>query len=283
MTDDDLRFLLQNNLTEQEYRDILFNAQLLRYITYSPLLRDFTTLEELEHILVSNGNEDEQYAYYPSFDPNIISRMMVKGLFPMAMEIMPDTFLPIMRHHDYKCVVRLDPDCTFSYHKSIRRYARKMPTLTLCFDRDFMCVINGINEAYKHEGTWLAPKLVAAYKEIFDHNDDDTYPAKVHSVEVYDGDRLVAGEIGFISGNIYTSLSGFHLVPNTDSIQMAALGTYLIQNGFSDWDLGMVMDYKWNYGSLLADREAQTFIYRDCPKQCRPLTKETLLIKDLIK
>ena len=283
MTKTDYSLLMRNNLTDDELIDLCVfgNERLKFYIKQSPLLYDFTTIEELEKLLISEGNEDEEYAYYPSFDAALIAKMMVKGLFPMAMELTDGIFLPIMRHHDYKCVIRFDTEC-FTYHKSIRRYARKMSQLTLCFDRNFFGVINGIKTSYQNEGTWLAPKLVAVYKEIFDHNGDDTYPVEVHSVEVYDGDRLVAGEIGFISGDIYTSLSGFHLVPNTGSIQMAALGTYLQHNGFSHWDLGMQMNYKWEYGSLQADRAAQAFIYRNCPMPCLPLSRDEILIKDLL-
>lgn len=275
-----LHFLLK--IPDDEQIDFYAVHPMLLYIlTTRLIISEFTNLTDLEELFRKDGAADQEYAYYSSFDPKLIADMMTKGLFPMA-EQLSDLWLPVMRHHIYKCVIPLNPNTTFTYHKSIRRYARRMPDLILCFDRDFDEVINNIEQAYKDKGTWLAPSLVEAYKAIFNHNDDDTYQVKIHSVEVYNQDKLVAGEIGFISGDIYTSLSGFHLVPNTGSIQMAALGTYLMQNGFKTWDLGMELDYKWEYGSLRADRNAQKVIYKDCPKQCRPLTKNEMLIKDLL-
>ena len=51
-------------------------------------------------------------------------------------------------------------------------------------------------------------------------------------------DELVAGDLGYTVGGVYTSLTGFHTENNAGSVLLCALGRYLELNGFAFWDLG---------------------------------------------
>jgi leucyl/phenylalanyl-tRNA--protein transferase len=84
-----------------------------------------------------------------------------------------------------------------------------------------------------------------------------------HSVELYDGDELVAGEIGYTCGAAYTSMSGFHLRSGSGSVQLAALGVLLQRAGFAFWDLGMPMEYKQALGARVVPRETFFDLYLD--------------------
>lgn len=53
----------------------------------------------------------------------------------------------------------------------------------------------------------------------------------LHTVELWDGPSLVAGEVGVAAGSVYTSLSGFHLVDGMGSIQLWALFAVLRLTG----------------------------------------------------
>ncbi|CAK0826988.1 unnamed protein product [Prorocentrum cordatum] len=90
-----------------------------------------------------------------------------------------------------------------------------------------------------------------------------------HSVELWHkaSGELVAGEIGYTCGAVYSSCTGFALkeqFPGAGSVQLASLGRWLERCGFEIWDLGMEilgqdaayeMDYKLELGGKSVPRD----------------------------
>ena len=72
---------------------------------------------------------------------------------------------------------------------------------------------------------------------------------RVHSIEVWKDGVLVAGELGYSVGAMYTSLSGFTCLDSSGTVQIVSLGLILHEHGFDCWDLGMGMDYKQSMGA----------------------------------
>jgi hypothetical protein len=77
--------------------------------------------------------------------------------------------------------------------------------------------------------------------------------------------NIVAGEIGYIIGKTYTSLSGFSSKQkkhnNYGTAQLVLLAQYLQEQGFSFWNLGQpYMDYKLALGAKVYERK--TFLER---------------------
>jgi len=151
----------------------------------------------------------------------------------------------LIKYHESRAVLDLNKQII---NKSIKRYSKN---LTFTVDKDYSGCIDGIWEA--HGECWLYDELVKAFKNLFL---TDNYKTRVHTIELWDDEtgHLVAGEIGYIVGGLYTSLSGFKRKDSLGSVQLAVLGKFLKSCGIDYWDLGMVMPYKLNIGAEILSR-----------------------------
>jgi Leu/Phe-tRNA-protein transferase len=72
---------------------------------------------------------------------------------------------------------------------------------------------------------------------------------------------IIAGELGYIIGNTYTSLSGFSSrekhYQNYGTVQLVLLAKFLEEHGFAFWNLGQsYMPYKFHLGARQYERSA---------------------------
>ena len=242
-------------------------------------------------------------AVCPDFYEDVVRKSLSLGYYPMSMEKIYETpteqkkyekllssverdkegrvclifrYFMTIRHHDKKMIVDFK---RFKYPKKTRRYVRQtFADYTLTFNRNFDLCAEQIIKHYEAEGTWLVPPLLDTFRSI--HNNPDS-EVSVDSVELWHGDELVAGELGFITHNAYASLCGFHTENNSGTIQMATLGTWLKENGFAYWDLGMEMSYKYVYGATSMSRERQKQYFEKLGPARLTLPKEPIRIGDL--
>jgi len=111
---------------------------------------------------------------------------------------------------------------------------------------------------------WLCKPLRQSFIEM--HKSPQKYLSKLISFELWEGDQLVAGEIGFVMGLMYTSLTGFYLVKGTGTIQLCATGQLLREAGILWWDFEMAHKYKLELGAHEIPRQEWVQIhhqYRD--------------------
>lgn len=255
-------------------------------------------LKEIDEWVLDTIEED---AVCADFNEEIIRKALSLGYYPMSMKKMVTTedelmtyrdqlskvvkvkggvyawrYFMTIRHHLKKMVIDFNE---FKFPKKTRRYVRQQfGDYTLTFNKNFdLCAETLIAQ---YEETWVVPPLLDVLKTIHDNPDDEV---SVDSVELWRGDELVAGELGFITHNAYASLCGFHIEDNSGTVQMAALGMWLKENGFAYWDLGMEMDYKYVYGAICMGRRAQKEYYDRLASSRRTLPKGEIKIKDLIK
>jgi Leu/Phe-tRNA-protein transferase len=154
------------------------------------------------------------------------------------------------------------PEIQFSYailhfddlhiSRNVRRILkRKDPQLTISTHID--SVVAKI-QSY-HRNCWLTPRYHAMLKAT--QMIDDNF--QLISAFLEEGGEPVAGEIGYIIGNTYTSLSGFSsrekLYRDYGTTQLVLLGRYLQENGFAFWNMGQTyMPYKFHLGARQYDR-----------------------------
>lgn len=216
------------------------------------------------------------------FDYVLIARLMAEGFLPIATK---GILLPKL--HNERSVVQLPEQLHMS--KSTRKKAKRFSlSINTCFDD----VVKGCHE--QHEHCWLHPPLVDAFRSLnswqgikvyLDSQKRDTRSCssarvRLYSIEVWSTETgaLVAGELGYTVGSIFTSLTGFSRQDSAGSVQLIALGSLLAQSGFEIWDLGMDMKYKRDLGAQLMPRAT----YVDAVHRVRE-TRSSLIMPRLNK
>ena len=76
----------------------------------------------------------------------------------------------------------------------------------------------------------------------------------------------MAGELGYSVGKCYTSLSGFRLkdASGAGTVQCCAVAKLLLRCGFTMWDLGMGMQYKYDLGARDLPRDEYLRLLGEC-------------------
>lgn len=126
--------------------------------------------------------------------------------------------------------------------------------LQLEVSQDLDEVAEGINRL--HQKNWLTPRYLKTLKAS--QGVDENF--KIISALIREGDEVIAGEIGYMIGRTYTSLSGFSkrekAYRNYGTAQLVLLAQHLRENGFSFWNLGQCyMPYKLILGAKIFERE----------------------------
>ncbi len=130
---------------------------------------------------------------------------------------------------------------------------------SLCINSRFSDVLNHLS--LQHDNNWLKGNYVNLLESL-NRNRDIRDDFIVNSIELIDNrtGQLVAGEVGYSIGTVYTSLSGFSSREkkhnNAGTLQIVLLARYLHKRGFSFWNMGHPnMEYKKRLGSITYNRE----------------------------
>jgi leucyl/phenylalanyl-tRNA--protein transferase len=130
--------------------------------------------------------------------------------------------------------------------------------LKVTLDHAFKDVIMACSETRikKNEGTWLTPEMIEAYTELH-------YLGKTHSVETWQGDRLVGGLYGIAIGRVFFGESMFTKVSDASKVAFVALVRQLTEWGFAMIDCQVTT---WHLLSLGAKEIPRSFFLKRLKK-----------------
>ena len=242
-------------------------------------------LDKVTDRSIAKSSGDFFWSLY--FDPPWLIRLMYSGFLPICTQLGEGLYCLLPKLHMKRTVLSLDE---FHVSKKVRKHAHKY---VLSISKDFEAVVEGVHEQHS-DSCWLYHPLENALVDSATgrYTLPASCPVSVVSVELRRAEdhRLVAGEIGYTVGSIYTSMTGFYRDDGSGSVQLAALGGLLRRLNFTLWDLGMMMNYKKNFGCREIPRQeflTQLRASRDeCRTarslvNCRDFLSVTELIRDL--
>jgi Leu/Phe-tRNA-protein transferase len=134
--------------------------------------------------------------------------------------------------------------------KLLRQKALKLE-ISSCLDE----VAEGISKI--HRNSWLTPRYLKMLKAA--QTKDDNF--RIITAVIREEGEAVAGEIGYIIGRTYTSLSGFSSrekrYRNYGTAQLVLLAQHLKRHRFAFWNLGQsYMPYKLALGARIYERHS---------------------------
>ena len=139
---------------------------------------------------------------------------------------------------------------TLHVPKSMKRFLKKSP-FEITFNRAFAKVIEACARQPRkgQDGTWILPSFIPAYTRF--HR-----AGYAHSVECWQGDRLVGGLYGVFVGGVFSGESMFHTEPNASKACLLAIAGRLESLGFEWMDIQMVTPVTRLLGGEYISRDA---------------------------
>ncbi len=175
--------------------------------------------------------------------PQVLLKAYSCGIFPMAESAEDPALYWIEPQH--RGVLPLDRVHVPS------RLARTLRTteLKVRIDTDFPGVITGCAKARPgRSSTWINNRIRSLYQDLFKMG-------YCHTVEVWDGDRLVGGLYGVALGGAFFGESMFSYARDASKIALVHLSGRLIHGGFVLLDTQFVTDHLRQFGTMEVGRE----------------------------
>jgi leucyl/phenylalanyl-tRNA---protein transferase len=167
-------------------------------------------------------------------------RLARRGEVPLVPGTDPDApLMPWMSPHPRPVLI---PDRVV-VHRSLRKRLRHCGWETTV-DRDFDAVIGGCAD---RDETWISEAMSDAYRAL--HR-----AGVAHSLEVWDGDRLVGGLYGVQTGRVFSGESMFHRVPDASKAAVVDLCRRCVEAGVVLLDTQDESDHMARLGQIPVHR-----------------------------
>jgi leucyl/phenylalanyl-tRNA--protein transferase len=128
--------------------------------------------------------------------------------------------------------------------RTVRQLLRRSGWTTT-LDAAFDAVVEG---CAAREETWIVPRMRAAYGAL--HRDGGA-----HSVEVWDGEELVGGLYGVLTGRVFSGESMFHRRSGASKVALVALCARLREAGVLVLDTQQESEHLQALGQVLVARD----------------------------
>ena len=176
--------------------------------------------------------------------PDILLRAYSIGLFPMAESASDPNLFWV--DPEQRGVFPLDG---LVVSRSLAKTVRS-DRFTIRTDTDYDSVLDGCAERVPgREGTWINGRIRALYRALFDMG-------CVHTIEAWDGDRLVGGLYGVAIGAAFFGESMFHRARDASKVALVHLVALLRAGGFELLDTQFVTEHLRRFGAVEIDRSA---------------------------
>ncbi len=180
----------------------------------------------------------------PPLSPALLLTAYRRGVFPMAD---PDEDGAVFWYApDPRGVLPLGG---FHIPKNLEKLVRRAP-FEVATDRAFEAVVRACAApAVGRETTWISDEIVAAYAGL--HR-----LGAAHSVECWEGGRLVGGLYGVALGGAFFGESMFHRARDASKVALVHLVRRLRRGGFRLLDVQFVTEHLARFGAVEIPRAA---------------------------
>ncbi|OGR10374.1 MAG: leucyl/phenylalanyl-tRNA--protein transferase [Deltaproteobacteria bacterium RIFOXYB12_FULL_58_9] len=187
-------------------------------------------------------------------DPNSAD---ADGLVAVSMHMPPDLLLDAYSHGIFPWSDRPvrwyspDPRAVFRFDqihvpRKIRRWVRN-GHFHVSADTAFPEVMQSCASAHGDTGTWISDSFLRNYAELY-------RLGHAHSIEVWQGVRLVGGIYGIQIGAMFAGESMFYQVSNASKVAFAVLVDHLQAIGVTLFDAQVLNDFTQELGAILLRR-----------------------------
>lgn len=175
----------------------------------------------------------------PPLTPALLVRAYAQGIFPMGMDDGTiGWFSP-----DPRGILPLE---TFHVSTRLRRTWRarclQSGPFEVRFDTAFEAVMRACGED-REDGSWISEDIIASYCALHARG-------LAHSVEVWQGARLVGGLYGVHLGAAFFGESMFHRETDASKVALVALVEHLRARGFLLLDIQWVTSHLARFGAV---------------------------------
>ncbi len=163
--------------------------------------------------------------------PEYMIRLYASGAFPMADENTINWYMPEVR-----TIIPLDK---YNYPRSLRKYIEKKD-YNIKFDNDFLSVVKACAD---RKETWISPKLIDAYLKLEELG-------FIHTVEVWDKNKLIGGLYGISFKGAFFGESMFSRVSQASKIALISLIEHLNKKDFLILDVQYLTEHLKMFGAV---------------------------------